>query len=225
MKKIVFSATVLLGIASVHLSTAQANTRSGIEANSNTSGNVVMLGQDVQFENSPYLSDTFQEAVIMYKDEKLSKLMIRFNTYSNDLEYQQDGNNFTLTEPTIVGFRLPDGSIFRRGFQNLDRKQTNLTFYQILSEGNLSLVKYPHSRMQNKTQYNQATKLYAYVSDESFYLAKMDGTLVKVKKDKKSVFEAIPDKKEQLEEYLSKENLKLNNWENIIKLLKYYNSI
>lgn len=223
MKKIIFM--TVLGMISSHFLMAQGNTRSSIEANANTSGNVVMLGQDVQFENSPYLSDVFQEAVLMYKDEKLSKLMVRFNTFSNALEYQQDGNNFTLTEPAIVGFRLPDGSIFRRGFQNIDKKQTNLTFYQVLSEGNLSLVKFPHSRMQNKTQYNQATKMYAYVSDESFYLAKTDGTLVKVKKDKKSIFEAIPDKKEQLEEYLNKEKLKLNNWENIIKLLNYYNSI
>ena len=175
-------------------------------------------------EGSPYLSENWVSGlVISNKGKRYEYKKLRYDAYKDELEYERGGSIYRLSAE-ISGFELADdkGTVFRNGFPAIDR-QTEKSFYQVLYDGNTPLLKRIRSSIEEEKLYNSATITKRFVTDETFYLFK-NKTLVRIKKDKKSILAQLEDKRPHLEKFIKDQDLKLSNIEDIERLLEEYDT-
>lgn len=58
-----------------------------------------------------------------------------------------------------------------------------------------------------------------------FYIRKQNGTVVLILNPKKQIKEIMQDKKEQIKEYIDKNDVRWNNKEDLIRLILFYNAL
>jgi hypothetical protein len=65
-----------------------------------------------------------------------------------------------------------------------------------------------------------------FINESHYYIRKADGTLVKIKLNKKSVMEVLQDRREDIEPFLRlyKENVDFQKEGGIIRLLTFYDT-
>ena len=114
--------------------------------------------------------------------------------------------------------------IFKKGFPAIDR-QNDGTFYEIAFEGKFKLLKYFKAHKFDVSGYNSATKTMKFDINETLYLLKSDNTIVKVKKDKKSLLEALGKDESAVKDWWSKEKPNLKNETDLKAFLAYLDTL
>lgn len=174
-------------------------------------------------EGSPYLPENWTIGSIKLNNGAIINYnALRFNLATGELEFQKDDKPFVVINPfqefTIVNM------LFRKGFSAIDQ-QTTKNFYEVMYDGKVKLLSYRTATMYEEKPYNSATKTKKFLHNDIYYLQKADGSLVKVKKDRKAIIALLGDKTSQLEEYIKKENLKIRDWRDVTTLLAYYENL
>ncbi|MFB9863776.1 hypothetical protein [Rufibacter immobilis] len=118
-----------------------------------------------------------------------------------------------------------NAKIFKNGFAPIDGASEK-AFYEILTDGKISLLKRTTKTITEERANGNTFKTKQLNSTQKYYLA--DGTtLFKIKKDKKSVLEALQDKAKaaQLEAYISSKRINLKDDAGLTQAIAYYNSL
>lgn len=112
-----------------------------------------------------------------------------------------------------------NGAIFRNGYPSIST-QDQKSFYQILTEGRGTLLKYYGIQWQDDKPYNTTNVTRVYKTIEQYYLY-LNGQMFKLEKNKKNLagLLAIPA------DYLSNQKINLKKEEDVIKLIEYYNHL
>lgn len=113
--------------------------------------------------------------------------------------------------------------VFRRGFIPADGANPN-TFYEVLADGEVQLLKRVTKSIFEELPYGSATKIKVFKTDEYFYIAHNE-KLTQIRNNKKSVLSALPHKKTKLEAYLKAHKPDLKNEAELAKLVGYYNGL
>ncbi len=184
-------------------------------------GNQIAVGAYTEYENHPYLLEDWSKGYLKattgkwYAAEKLN-----YNVSTNQPEFQQGEKRFS-PKLDLAAFTLGDtasGVYFQNGFPAIDQ-QTAKSFYQVLSKGSVKLLKYTKATLLDVTSFNSATKKKRFDFNETYYVYRPDQKIIRVKKDKKSVLEALPEQATRIEEIAGQRKLRLKNWEEIRQVL------
>lgn len=203
---------------------AQNNLNNLTDAN----GRVVFTrGSDAEVQGSPYLPENWQKTIVTYRkgtETIKTEAMMRLNTQTGEPEYLHKGQAFVFSVPVLEFSLLGDSGekTFRCGFPNVENN-TAKTFYEVLYDGKTKLLKTYKSSIVEEATYSGPKKR-IYSSNETFYVLRGQ-ELVKMKKDKKALLEALKDKSAEVEKYLSSNKLKIKEWEELIEVLKHYDSL
>jgi transcriptional antiterminator Rof (Rho-off) len=146
---------------------------------------------------------------------------VRYDIYKDELEYDVAGSYFRLSDQ-ITEFSCGDGT-FRNGFANVE-SLTGRHFYQIVYDGNTKLLKRIVARVATEKLYGSASETKRFLKDEALFVQK-NGTLTRLKKDKKAILELLADKQPALEAFVKEQKLKLNKEEDIVKILEKYDGL
>ena len=192
----------------------------------NYSGRPYLLNQYSEYEGSPFFLDTWSVGTIVMKTgQKADKFLLQFDIYSGQVLFKYEEQSLVV-ENSLKEFELRPAAgnqyLFRCGYKPLD-KNTEATWYLVLQDGPVTLLKQVKKVLQEKEEYNSATKTKYFGLIESWYIAKADGSLIKVKKDKSSLLDALSDKKEALTKFIEKEKLKVKSEEEMKAIVKAYN--
>lgn len=186
-------------------------------------GKPILSNNYVEIEGNPYLPEQWTVGSIKLKNGAVINYnALRYNMASGELEFQRNDQAFILTNP-FDEFTLINAT-FRKGFPAIDG-QSNNSFYEVLHDGKLKLLCFKNAVMYEEKPYNSATKIKKFLHNTYYYLYKTDGTMVKVKKDKKAILAILSDKSSQLEEYFKKENIKIKEWSDVANVLAYYEKL
>ena len=185
-------------------------------------------------QGSPYLSEDWSAGTININADKKFKLSrLRFDALLNRVEYQYEEK---IYEPTVAfnefTIQLSDGNdgqtarTFRRGFPAAEENNEK-TFYEVLYDGKNKLLRKTHVRINEYPEPLSTVRVKRFAKVEVLYLYDVPtNQLIKLgKKDKKAVLAALSGKREQLNQYIDEQKLKLNSEANIIKLLAYYDAM
>lgn len=186
-------------------------------------GKPILSNNYTEIEGNPYLPEQWSSGSIKLKNGGIIQYnALRFNLVSGELEFQRNDQAFVLTNP-FDEFTLVN-TTYRKGFFAIDGQTTN-SFYEVLYDGKLKLLCFRNAVMYEEKPYNSATKTKKFLYNNYYYVSKADGSLIKIKKDKKSILAILNDKSSQVEEYLKKENIKIKEWADVANVLSYYEKL
>lgn len=173
-------------------------------------------------EGTPYLEKDFTDGVFRLKDSSLIKLPIRYNMYSDELEYRLKDINYVVGNRDI----LKNTTIGKSVFVYMPSVQKG-GYFELLEAGKCSLVvkrkvifkpaegPKPIEAKRIPARFEREPDVYFLIVGESE--AVKAGNL-------KSVINALQDRKPQIENFIEQEKIKNTRPENLVKIVKYYNT-
>ncbi|MBC5993859.1 hypothetical protein [Pontibacter cellulosilyticus] len=185
---------------------------------------------DVQ--GSAYLYDSWKKgSVTTARDITYDGIELMYDQVEDQLIFKGSGGVAKTFNQPIKAFTLKASKdnailkeqVFLSGFMPIDGAKP-ATFYEVLADGEVQLLRRSAKRIFEELPYGSATKVKAFKIDSFYYISK-EGKLTKIKNDKKSVLQALSDKKTALESYIKTNKLDLKKDEELAKLITYYNTL
>lgn len=195
-------------------------------------GEPVVTTEYAEVQGNPYLIDDWVSGYVILDNQK-AMANLRFDIVSNRVLYQGKGgetlalknkfDTFTLT-PVISDVSTVKPFVFINGLPATN-KQTSDTFYQLIADGKVKLLKYYRKIIDERpgTGYTSATTR-SFKLTQAYYVLR-DNQMVEVQPGKKSVAKLFDDHAAQLGAYLKANNINFRSDEDLQKLFTWYNSL
>lgn len=178
-----------------------------------------------EIEGSPYLKEEFTSAVVCTRKVRAAGVKIRYNMYDDQMEVLQAGGIYSLEPKEIQKIEF-DNHVYV--VKTLKVNGTIKTGYvEVLDSGKVSLflksvVRFNEKKEADPLVYKNTPANFSRVPDVLYYQVNSSEP-TKIKSANKMINE-FPDKKNELKEYIKKEQITMKT-EDIVKLVKFYNSL
>lgn len=184
--------------------------------------NVEKTEEYKDIDGIPYLNSEFQSGVFYLKNGKTFDLPSRYNIYRDEMEYLLDGVSYVVGNPEALEKVLLAGSEFRylptisKGgyFEILESGKCTLFLKRIVeyrpSEGSRPIVGLLPAKFVRNA--------------DLFYLVNNQTQIFKIL-NVSSVVNVLQDQKPKIESFIKQEKIQNIKKENIVKIIKYYNSL
>ena len=178
-----------------------------------------------EIAGSPYVDDKYKDGMIYYGDKNYAA-PIRYNAYQDLIEYQQDGKALVIDANAAIKKVTVGSEVFIPLRHEGNAKK--LGYFIMLDTGKLSL--YSKKRIVF-TPFKKGGKLDGSdqpaefkKSPDVFYYQLGDGQLQEID-NMKSLIATLPDKQEELTQYVKKEKISAKKEKDLVQFVKYYNSL
>ena len=179
-------------------------------------------------EGSAMFSPDWNLANINFQNGKVAKdIPVQFNLYDNQLYFKKDDMILVFVDPVAsFQFAYADNGVrrlahFSNGYPAV-QKNTEDTYYQVLVNGPMELLKYVSKTLAQRAEYGQTSK-YEYQSWEDLYAYNASTkTIVKIK-DKSSLTNAFPAFAKAINDFAAQRNSKLKSEAELVDLFNTLN--
>ena len=178
-------------------------------------------------EGSPFLFNDWNWGAVKFRDGRFAKdLSLQFNIYNNQLYFKKEGKQMEFVLPVAeFMIRYSNGNdsstvIYRCGYPETE-KTSSITFFELLIDGKLQLLKYRSKQINTSKPFNQAER--REFSDQHQLYVNVDRRLIKLKKDKEFIIGILPVYKDAINSIVDQKKLKLKNEEDVMKLFEELN--
>ncbi len=194
-------------------------------------GRPVYLMTEYNTQGSPFYPEKYVKANLYLKGGSVyHDIPVKFNLQQNLVLYQlADGTEnaaITPIQKIIFTDAGADGDMlnktFKNGFKSLDTLNQE-TYYEVLDSGKISLLKYHGLKITDQKFYGQASITRVFDFMNVLYLSLPNRKMVKAEKE--TLLSGIEEKKNELEQYIQKENIKLRKESDWKKLINHYNNL
>ena len=178
---------------------------------------------------SPFLLDTFVESTIEMKNGVTYKnVPLNFDLLDQKvIAVGKDNVLFEIIDP-INSFSIFTGNkthLFRSGYPDTKSTDSN-TFFEVLADGTITLLKRQWKVMWEEKTYNSATLEKSILDKNSYYIYdQAKKSLTSFKPQKKTVMSALVNNKKEMEDFIKKENINFSDDADLTKIFIYYNSL
>ncbi|MTI33227.1 hypothetical protein [Xanthovirga aplysinae] len=180
-----------------------------------------------EIKGSPYLPDEFVKGnVIIHVKKKKFLLPLRYNAYSDQIEYLKNGTSMVFKNPFLISKVEFGGStyVFKMtdGFSK-DKKGS--FFVQLYGSERIELLKkqqvrfIPEQVAKDSYSSNKPPKFSKVL--EEFYIVFGENTPVLLSKSKKRIIGILEDKGYKVKDFIKKEKLNLKEEEGLIRLMEF----
>jgi len=178
-------------------------------------------------DGTPFLNENFVDGVVYDNSARFPGVPMRYNMYDDLIEFKQ-GNQLWILDPQPRVRRVElDGHIFVvDGYEFKGKIKQG--FFLLLDTGKVTLlskkmVTYREQQPPKALESGPTPAKYSAAPDV-FYFKIKDGAVGKVESIKKMIA-SFPDKQIELTEFAKKEKISPKKEEELIKLVRYYNSL
>ncbi len=205
---------------------------------SRSAGFVMTTNMDELYEGikgTPYLFDDWKQGNIYLNDNTyINDVNIKYNIYTDDVLYlnSTSGDSLIIDRSVIKSFEINDDNsgnmlLFREISLRADKKERNTFIKVIYEDKSKFIIKYTKTfiKADYKGAYSAGRKYDEYVDDYQYYIITNPDNPSKVKLNRKSVVKALSDREDKILAYMNEHNLNLDNEDDIIELMKYYDSL
>ncbi len=213
----------------------------GYEAKENLRelGSVSGTGNVQTFDNryegtkgTPYVFEAWSQGEIFLKSKK--KVLVKelnYNCYDNELVYLDPATKVVrlINRFTVDLFYLLNGSDTLLFVPIEPDNDGEFLFAQVLYQGGSNVYKRYQKefvRANYEGGYSADRKYDEFADKSELYFSKQnDEKFYRVRKSKKQILEAFPGDEDAISSYIKAEKLDLKKEEDVVKLLKYYDSL
>jgi hypothetical protein len=174
---------------------------------------------------SPYTDDKYKDGIIYYGTDKNQTAPIRYNAYQDLIEYQQNGKALVLDANPGIKKVIVGGETFVP-LPNSDSKK--LRYFAVLDSGKMTLyskkniIFQPFKRGGKLDGSDQPAEFQK--KPDTYYYQLGDGELKEID-NMKSLISSLPDKQDELNQYVKKEKISAKKEKDLLQFVKYYNSL
>ena len=192
------------------------------------SGNFLDLNLKISdIQGTPYLSENFEAGkIVTQEDSVFANISLRYNAYSDDLEFKQGENIFAVADKSIVKKAEFGGNLF--SYRSFEVGAINRDgFFKILSEGKATLMVRYTIKFQDQIEakaFSDGQPARFEDVEKHFYIS-VEKAPAKLLTNKKSLFEILSNHKSEMETFISKNKLSIRDEEELIKIIDQYNSL
>ncbi|WP_295770805.1 hypothetical protein [uncultured Mucilaginibacter sp.] len=213
----------------IALFTTGVKAQQGVNISSDGYGFGVIGKVNNEIKGTPNLYDDWVEGTAVLADGTVYKDMdLIYDVMDNMLIFKSDkGTPLAFAKP-VKEFTLNfsfNGNVhsrtFRNGFTAIDGA-TSTTFYEVLSDGNVKLLKKIQKKVAEERTGGSILASKVINNLNTYYLSR-NQELVKIKKDKKSILAALNDKADLIESYTDKNKLNFREEDGLVRIVNYYN--
>lgn len=180
---------------------------------------------DPGIEGTPFLDKEEQIGTVLFTNGKLTKdVHLKFDMLNNKIYFVRDGTIMEFID-TVKDFYLQYkdnntvGVVYRNGFPQIDRN-TAATYYELLADGKVSLLKHRYKVVTEYKEYSTASKK-RYDERSQLYAALPGDRIIRIRKDRKFLMDAMPEYADKIKTITDK--LKLKSDESLIALFQELN--
>jgi hypothetical protein len=153
-------------------------------------------------------------------------MSLKFDQISGDVIFKdRAGKSMGFADP-VAEFKLTDKNnatrLFRSGYKP-GNANSERSFYEVLYDGGIVLLKDPKKNIVEHRSYNSSTTVKSIVETPVYYI-QAKGQLVKIKKDTKTLLSALGNLP-SLKKYIQDTKLNLKDESDLAKLMLYYDSV
>ena len=174
-------------------------------------------------DGNPYLTKEFTNGILYLKDSTAVKLPLRYNIYTNEMEYELDGVTYVVGNPRVLKKIVLGESVFV--YLPAGDKGG---FFELLVSGKCFLVQKRsvtfHPAEGPKPIVGSSTPARFDREPDTFFIGNGDSKTAETSTLKAMVI-AFQDQKSRIGEYIKTEKIKRANRENLIKIVTFYNSL
>jgi len=194
-------------------------------------GEPLLTGNAVYEDGSPfYLNEWTVGNLILASKKKYAGVFVKLNLQTDRVHYQYQetkaervaGDGIVLEVELKDPGRL-DTVRFRCHFPPIDKHDLK-TFYQVLVNGKVVLLKQIKKILIEEKAFNSATITRRFDTDKSYYVFKNEG-MIRLKRTKSGILDVLSDKKEFIEKFVSDNKLTIKSDDDLAKVFTYYNSL
>lgn len=171
-------------------------------------------------KGSPYYKKDFETAKIV----KDYNTLVRYNIYTDEVEFQKDGQTFILPKEEKLSYIYFLASKENLKFLNTN-DQLSGYFFELVS-GKFMLYKKLKiifiDLVKASSGYKEDEPASFQILDPKYYI-KTERGYIKNPKNPTDVIEQIPEKKEELNSFFKSNKIKFNKEEDLIKLVNFLN--
>lgn len=180
-----------------------------------------------EIQGTPYLNLEFSTGKIVTNKETIyTDIPLRYNAYSDDLEFRKDNETYNINPKTIIKRAEFGGVIFAcLQYDSGDKIKNGL--FEILTEGKATLLVRYSVRFSDKEE----AKAYADPKPPRFeevqktHYIIIDGNPAKLISNKKGLLELFGAQKSEMESYISRNKIAVKGDDNLTRIVAHYNSL
>jgi hypothetical protein len=176
-------------------------------------------------EGSPYLFEDWNPGTVKFSNGKFSNdVTLKFDVYNNRLfffrfnvqfEFASPVSEFTIMYPTSG---TDSQSVhFRNGYPEIGRNNHE-TYYEVLADGNIQLLKHRIKSIESFTEYNKG-QVKKIMDKDQLYLFVPGKKFIALGKDKDAIIEALPEHAEEIKKITESRKLKLKTEKGLTELV------
>ena len=174
---------------------------------------------------SPYLTENFVESTVYFRNDSAYKIALRYNIFDNRMEYEYKGLVYSVSNPRDIYKIIMDDKVFIYYFSKV-----NLGFegwYQLLADGKAILLLKQDIAFREKEKPDGITtpKPDRFVRNPDKYYVVIGSEPPKQLKNKKSIPLIFKDKAKEMSTFAKKEKISFRKKEDLVRLVKHYNSL
>ncbi|MBC7849588.1 MAG: hypothetical protein H7Y31_07625 [Chitinophagaceae bacterium] len=179
---------------------------------------------------TPLFYTAWKDGIIRFSSGRVAnQFKLKFDCVQNQVMLQFEGRTFS-SESSVKefvmfpkGFKVKDSVLFRKGFPATG-KATSATFFQVLAQGNYTLLLLHIKNITEDAQY--ASKVInRQFSDELAYYIFKDGVMLQLPTERSSMSSMFPGKEEIVREFIANKQLRFRDPGDYQLLVEYVNSL
>jgi hypothetical protein len=187
---------------------------------------------DVQGE--PYLISNWVDGKVEFAGNKLINAKLKYDLVKDELLFQNPKDSSAMVfVNAVIGFSLGpfkiDESnlsplIFTNGYPAVE-DQTPVSFYQVIADGKIKLLKRYRKHIRTDQAFNSATVTKTFEMMGPFYYILTDNKIARFKPTQKNIVAALSDKTDAIQAFIKANKIDFKSDGDLAKLFTYYNSL
>lgn len=171
-----------------------------------------------------YLDDEWKEGSARVQDGKILEGDFRYNIYHQQMQAIRNGDTFAFARPEELEWLKIDGRKFVYTTFMRESGEVAASWFEVLCDGDCCLLlrRYIKYRMTDGDDDHTNDQLYKL---DEYYAQKGSDCAERLNLSRKEILRAMKDHREEVEDFIKSERLKLRHEEDLVRLVAYYNSL
>lgn len=179
-------------------------------------------------KGTPYFKDAWCKGIIKQENgQNIKDIELMYDQLEDQLTFKDLAGNAMAFAVPVVEFKLlcdnDKATLFRNGFEPFKSSEKN-TYYQVLYDGPISLLKKDVKTIQQYREYNSATVTNTVIERIKYYVCSSPGKIVEFKRDGKALDLVFGERSPSVKKYIQDEKLDLKKDDDLIKAFAFNGS-
>ncbi len=186
-------------------------------------------------KGSPFFISEWISGQMAFVDGKIfNEVPLKYNAYTKELMMKRPSGDSLIVFPYQVQSFTINDPVTKANFtfKRYPKAQTakydmREVYFLVLYEGKTTLLKLVKKNLKKadyKDPYSNNIRYDTYEDANEYYLLKADATMTKIKRNKKSVLEALSDKEVAIKALLEQEKMELKSERELVRVVAKYDA-